>query len=191
MRLDRFDNRSFSRGRSALVEALWLVVQGLYVSTWLPGSALRAVLLRAFGARIGAGVRIKPGLRVKFPWRLSVGDHSWIGERVWIDNLAEVQVGSNSCLSQEAYLCTGSHDWQKDGFDLVTRPIIVEDQAWLCARASVGPGVTIGQGAVLTMGSVATTSLAPWQIYQGVPARPVRARRPAGTATNCQDSQTH
>ena len=176
MRLDRFDNADFRRGRPALVEALWLLVQGLFVATWLPGSALRVLLLRLFGARIGAGVRLKPGLRVKFPWRLCVGDHAWLGENVWLDNLAEIRIGDHCCVSQGAHLCTGSHDWTREGFDLVTRPIRLEDQSWICARAVVGPGVRVGQGAVLALGSVATHDLAPWQVHQGVPARPVRPR---------------
>jgi len=182
MRLDRFDNAGFSRGRPAFVEALWLIAQGLFVASWLPGSALRAAVLRLFGAQIGRDVRLKPGLRVKFPWRLTVGDHTWLGENVWLDNLAEIRIGSHCCVSQGAYLCTGSHDWDREGFDLVTRPIRLEDQAWICAPAVVGPGVTVGQGAVLALGSVATGDLAPWQVHQGVPARPVRARAQSGQA---------
>lgn len=177
MRLDRFDNAGFERGRPAWVEALWLVVQGLFVASWLPGSALRVLALRLFGAKIGCGVRLKPGLRVKFPWRLVLGERVWIGENVWIDNLAQVRIGSHSCVSQGAYLCTGSHDWRRDSFDLVTRPICLEDQTWVCAKAVVGPGVTLGQGAVLALGSVATGDLAPWQVHQGVPAAPLRARK--------------
>ena len=177
MRLDRFDNADFRRGRPALVEALWLVVQGLFVATWLPGSALRVLALRLFGAQIGRGVRLKPGLRVKFPWRLCVGDHAWLGENVWLDNLAEIRIGDHCCVSQGAYLCTGSHDWSREGFDLVTRPIHLEDQSWICARAVVGPGVRVGQGAVLALCSVAAGDLAPWQVHQGVPARPVRPRK--------------
>jgi putative colanic acid biosynthesis acetyltransferase WcaF len=180
MRLDRFGNVDFSRGRPALVEALWLIAQGLFVASWLPGSALRATLLRLFGARIGSGVRLKPGLRVKFPWRLCLGDHVWLGENVWLDNLAEIRIGDHCCVSQGAYLCTGSHDWASQGFNLVTRAIRLEDQAWICARAVVGPGVTVGQGAVLSLGSVATGDLAPWQVHQGIPARPVRLRSQNG-----------
>ncbi len=166
----------FSRGRPAALEALWLVVQYLVVSSWLPGSAHRRWALRLFGAKIGAGVVIKPRVRVKFPWRLEVGDHSWIGEGAWIDNLAPVRIGANCCISQEAYLCTGNHDWRRETFDLVTLPITVRDGAWVAARAVVGPGVVIGDGAVLGLGSVATNNLAAWKIYSGCPAREVGER---------------
>jgi putative colanic acid biosynthesis acetyltransferase WcaF len=65
---------------------------------------------------------MKPGLKVKFPWRLVIGDHVWLGEDVWIDNLAEVWIGDSVCISQGAYLCTGSHDWRDEAFTLVTKP---------------------------------------------------------------------
>lgn len=176
-RLQGYTTRTFSRGRPAAVEALWMLVQCLFVTSRLPGSAHRRLLLQLFGARIGRGVVVKPGARVKFPWRLSVGDHSWIGEDVWIDNLAPVTIGADCCLSQGAYLCTGSHDWSRSSFDLLTKPIVVHDGAWIAARAIVGPGVTVGEGAVLGLGSMATRDLAAWQIHLGVPARPVAGRR--------------
>ena len=70
-------------------------------------------MLTMFGARIGANVVLKPNIRVKFPWRLRIDDNSWVGQDVWIDNLAQVDIGSDTCISQGAYLCTGSHDWSK------------------------------------------------------------------------------
>jgi putative colanic acid biosynthesis acetyltransferase WcaF len=177
MRLDVYSTGGFSRGRPAWLEALWLLAQPLFLSSPLPGSRLRVLLLRLFGARIGTGVTIKPGVRVKFPWRLLVGDHSWVGEDVWLDNLAEIRIGSHCCLSQGAYLCTGSHDWSNPGFTLVTKSIVLEDQVWLSARSIVGPGVTVGEGAVLALGSIATRDLARWHIHQGAPAIPLKPRR--------------
>lgn len=167
---------TFSRGRPAIVEALWLLVQWVFVSSWIPGSIQRRFLLRVFGATIEAGVVIKPGVRVKFPWRLKVGAHAWIGEDVWIDNLAEVNLEPNAVLSQGAYLCTGSHDWTAPGFDLIVKPITIKSGAWVAARATVGPGVTIGEGAVLGMGSTTSQDLDPWTIYSGTPAVRVKSR---------------
>ena len=174
--LGNYSARGFTRGRPAIVEALWILVQALFVSSSLPGSGHRRLLLRAFGARIGAGVVLKPRIRVKFPWRLTIGEHSWIGEDAWIDNLAEVTIGADCCISQGAYLCTGSHDWASPGFDLITRAITLEPGVWIAARATVGPGVTAGRGAVLGMASAATRDLDPWTVYAGVPATAVRQR---------------
>jgi putative colanic acid biosynthesis acetyltransferase WcaF len=176
MHLADFSNRHFSRGRSRFVEALWLLVQRAFVSSWVPGTSYRRWLLRAFGAKIGKGVVVKPGVKVKFPWRLSVGDHTWIGEEVWIDNLADVTIGRNCCISQRAYLCTGSHDWSRPSFDLVTSPIHIKEGAWIAACATVGPGVTVGEGAVLSLTAVATHDLEPRTIYFGTRASPIRER---------------
>lgn len=174
--LSTYSVGNFVRGRPAFVEALWLLVQAVFVSSWLPGSWQRRAALRAFGARIGAGVIIKPGVRVKFPWRLTIGDHTWLGESVWIDNLAEVSIGADCCISQGAYLCTGSHDWSKASFDLITRPIRIGDHAWIAAGASIGPGVSVGEGAVLALASVATADLDTWSIYRGNPAAKTSSR---------------
>lgn len=176
MRLDSFDNRGFDRGASKVKEMLWLLCGWLLGSSWLPGAGWRASLIRLFGARIGQGVVFKPGVRVKFPWRLTVGDHCWIGEDVWIDNLAEVTFGDHVCASQGAYFCTGSHDWSKQSFDLIVKPINVGSHAWIAAKCVVAPGVRIGEGAVLGLGCVATNALEPWTIYAGNPAERVKSR---------------
>lgn len=176
MRLDQFDNSQFVRGRSRLIEVWWIVIRALFIDCWLPGSRHRVWLLRRFGATVGNGVIIKPRVRITFPWKLVIGDHVWLGEGSWIDNLDIVRIGSHVCISQRVYLCTGSHDWSSERFDLIVKSIEVKSNAWLCAASMVGPGVTVGEGAVLTLGSVANLSLEPWTIYQGVPAVAVKKR---------------
>jgi putative colanic acid biosynthesis acetyltransferase WcaF len=177
VRLRDFSNASFSRGRPKIIEAIWILASALLIASSVAGSAHRRLVLRLFGARIGSRVAIKPRVRIKFPWRLEVGDDSWIGEDVWIDNLEAVYIGSNVCLSQGAYICTGNHDWGSPTFDLIVKPVRVENCAWIAAKATITPGVTIGEGSVLSMGSVATSDLEPWGIYQGVPAKRVNQRR--------------
>lgn len=174
--LKQFSNAEWNRGRSILVETLWLFVSALLVQSRLPGSALRRMLLRLFGSKVGEGVVLKPGIKIKFPWRLEIGDHSWIGEDAWIDNLALVTIGSNACLSQGAYLCTGSHDWSSPTFDLIVKPITIGEGAWVGARSIIGPGVTVGDGAVLGLGSTTSKDLKPWCIYSGAPAEFVKKR---------------
>ena len=165
------DSSALVRGRSRLVEALWLLIGAPIVASRVMLSAgVRSAVLRAFGARIGANMYMKPGVKVKFPWYLTVGDHCWIGEDVWIDNLAPVSIASHVCVSQGAYLCTGNHDWSKPNLKLFTNPIILERGCWVGAKTVVAPGVTIHEGAVLTAGSVATKNLEAFGIYSGNPA---------------------
>lgn len=177
MQLDTFSSTGFDRGASRAVEAAWLVLSGILVASWLPGSSWRALLLRAFGAQIGEGVVIKPGMRVKFPWRLTVGDYTWIGEDVWIDNLAHVTLADHVCVSQGAYLCTGNHDWSSESFDLILQGINVETGAWIGAKSFVAPGALIRQCAVLTAGSAASGTLDPYTIYGGNKAIAVGSRK--------------
>ncbi len=176
--LGRYDNSWFDPGRSRFWQAAWFFA-GLPVlrSSWLPSSALRVRLLRWFGAEVGSGVVIKPGVRVKYPWRLKVGNHCWLGEDCWIDNLTRVELGTNVCLSQGAYLCTGNHDWSDPAFGLILGPITLENGSWVGARVFVAPNVTIGEHAVAAAGSVVTKSIPAWKVYAGNPAVFVRNRQ--------------
>lgn len=129
-----------------------------------------------FGTKIGKGCVVKPCVNIKYPWKLSVGDHTWIGENVWIDNLSMVKIGSNCCISQGAFILTGNHDYSSKKFDLIVRDVSIEDGAWLGAKATLCPGVTMKSHSVLTVGSVATADLEAWSIYQGNPAVKVKER---------------
>jgi putative colanic acid biosynthesis acetyltransferase WcaF len=171
LRLDRYDNSDFDRGASKLKEAFWVLCKCLFFLNPFPWpSALRTTLLRAFGAQIGGSVVIRSGANISFPWRLTVGDHVWIGEETMILSLAHVTIGSQVCISQRAFLCTGSHAWRRETFDLQTRPIIIEDGVWISAQAFVGPGVTIGSGSVIGAGTVATKDVPKNSMAKGNPA---------------------
>lgn len=174
MRLDRYEVNDFDRGTDRTTELFWMFMSAILVESWLPGSRWRVWLLRLFGASIGPGCVIKPRAKIKFPWRLSVGAHCWIGERVWIDNLAQVTLGDHVCLSQDVYLCAGSHDWSSESFDLIIRPINVGRHSWVCARATLAPGAVLGEGAVLGMGLLGTGRQEPWTIrtHRGTEPRP-------------------
>lgn len=177
VRLDNYRTDSYNPGAALWKQILWFFLgDALVRSRLLPGSALKVFILRIFGAKIGQQVRVKPGVRVKFPWRLVVGDYVWIGENAWIDNLATVTLESHVCLSQEVYLCTGNHDWSHSSFNLITGEIYIEEGSWIAARATIGPGVTVEKGAILSLGSVTGRSLNSMTIYAGNPAQPMKKR---------------
>jgi len=176
MHLNSYENLYFDRGRSKFVEIAWILVSAITFSTWLPGSWWRLILLRLFGAEIGVGCVIKPYVRVKFPWKLFVGDYCWIGENVWIDNLDTIALKSNCCISQGGYLCTGSHDWTKDTFDLIIKPIVICEHVWVGAFSRIGPGVVLGEGTVCTLGSVLGKSTGEWEIWSGNPCVKIKNR---------------
>jgi putative colanic acid biosynthesis acetyltransferase WcaF len=177
MRLDRYCLGTYTPCAPYWKQILWYFLGSpLLESYWLPISALKVLILRIFGAKIGQGVRIKNGVRVKFPWRLTVGDFAWIGEDVWIDNLAPVFVEKHVCLSQGVYLCTGNHDWNHPDFQLIPSPIHIQESSWIAAKSIIGPGVTVGRGAVLALGGVTGRSLESMVIYAGNPAVAIKKR---------------
>lgn len=175
--LASFNNSWFDPGRGVLVRILWCFASSLFFLSALPiPFSLKRSLLVLFGAQIGDGVVIKPRVNIKYPWNLQIGAHSWIGEGVWLDSLTMIHIGDNVCISQGAYLCTGNHDWSSAKFGLIVKPIVVEKNVWIAARASVGPGVTIRNGAILGFGAVACRDLDAWSIYTGNPAVKIRPR---------------
>ena len=162
IKLDRYSCAWFERGASRLKEILWIVTKCLFFLPPLPlPSSLRAALLRSFGAKIGKDPVIRSGVNISFPWRLELGDHVWIGEQVSILSLADVTIGNHVCISQQAYLCTGSHRFSSPTFDLSVRPITVHDHCWLAARSFLCPGVTIGTRSMIGAGVTVTHDVPP------------------------------
>jgi putative colanic acid biosynthesis acetyltransferase WcaF len=156
---------------------VWYLVKIVFFLSALPWpSALKRPLLRFFGAKIGAGVVIKPRVNIHFPWRLEIGAYSWIGEEVFILNFAPVRIGNHACVSQRAFLCTGNHDFRDERFSFRSAPISIGDGAWVGASVFVGPGVEIGDEAVVAAGSVALKSLPAGMICGGNPAE-ARSKR--------------
>lgn len=177
LNLSAFDRRSLQPGRSRFIQGAWFFLgRPLLRSPLINSYKIRCWLLRIFGASVGDRVHIKAGVRVKYPWKLAIGHQSWIGEDVWIDNVAEVVIGDNACLSQGCYLCTGNHDWSDVTFRLRAEAIVIENFAWVGAKAVIGPGVVVGEGAFLTLGTVAGKTVPPYEIHSGNPARFVRVR---------------
>lgn len=169
--LSKYDNSWYNPGGSVLKRIAWYFTNALLFKNHLnPVSGLKVRLLKWFGASVGKGVVIKPGVNIKYPWLLKIGDYTWIGEDVWIDNLANVSIGSNCCISQGAMLLCGNHNFKLTTFDLIVKPITIKDGAWVGAKSIVCPGVTIEKNAILTVGSIATKDLECDTINQGVPA---------------------
>ena len=177
IQLKAFDNTWYSSGRNKFVVAIWYMVNGIFLNSYLfPFSPFKVAVLRIFGAKVGKSVVIKPKVNIKYPWKLTIGNSSWIGERVWIDNLDDVLIGPNVCISQGAMLLCGNHNYNKTTFDLFTGKIHLEDGVWLGAKAIVCPGIVCKSHAVLAVASVATTNLEAFSIYQGNPAVKIKDR---------------
>ena len=157
---------------------LWCIVYHACFR-WIPPPfhPLRSMLLRMFGARIGRGCHVYPGARVWAPWNLVMGDGASLAPGVDCYNVAKVTLGRNARVSQRAFLCTASHDVDDPSMPLVSAPIAVGEDAWVCAEAFVGPRTRLGAGAVLAARGVALRDVPPWTVVGGNPARVIRPRR--------------
>jgi putative colanic acid biosynthesis acetyltransferase WcaF len=174
--LSSFDASGYKAGPKWKV-FLWYPFNYYFLHSTIPWPyRLKRMVLRAFGAKIGKGVVVKTRVRVKNPWRLCIGDYCWIGEDVWIDNLENVHIGSNVCISQGALLLTGNHDYTTSSFSYRLGKIRIEDGVWIGARSTVCPGVTCRAHSILTVDSVATKNLEWGKVYAGNPAQIVRER---------------
>jgi putative colanic acid biosynthesis acetyltransferase WcaF len=176
--LSLYQNTAYNPGGNGLKRFLWFYVNALIFKTSLvPVSAVKRSLLRLFGADIAKGVVIKPCVNIKYPWNLSIGQNTWIGENVWIDSLVQINIGANACLSHGATILTGSHNYKKQAFDLITNAVIIADGVWIGAGAIVNQGVIAASHSVLTAGSVANKNLDEYAVYQGNPAVKIRMRQ--------------
>jgi putative colanic acid biosynthesis acetyltransferase WcaF len=142
-----------------------------------PCHAWRSLLLRLFGATMGPNCHFYPGSQVHSPWNLVCEDQVTAGDGVEIYNPAPLRLGSHVILSQGAYVCGATHDFDDPAFPLLAYAMEIGPYAWVCARACVGPGVAVGEGAVLGLASVATRNLDAWTVYAGAPAVRIKDRK--------------
>jgi len=160
-----------------LIRLLWFIVSAVLMQSKLnPFSSFKVMLLRIFGAKIGKNVIVKPGVNIKYPWKLAIGNYVWIGEDVWIDNLDDVVIGSNVCISQGAMLLCGNHNYKKSTFDLMIGKIEIKDGVWIGAKSIITQNVVCENHSVLAVNSVASSNLDSYAVYRGNPAKKVGDR---------------
>lgn len=174
-----FSGRGYDKGRGVFVCGAWVALGQPIIRSVLCPAGVRSMILRAFGAQIGPGTRIRHDVTIHWPWKLSIGQDSWVGAGAWLLNLEPITIGSNVCISQWAFVCTGSHHAQDPAFEFDNGPVTVEDGAWVAARSTVLRGVTVGAGAVIGAGAVVVHDVPP---YAKVYPAPSVVRPPKGVA---------
>ena len=175
--LKSFSNPEYNPGAGMLSRVLWFIAGRMFINTYFPyPQFFKKMVLQLFSCKLGKGIVIKPKVNIKYPWLLRIGNNTWIGEKVWIDNLVQINIGDNCCLSQGAMLLTGNHDYKKSSFDLITGKINLEEGAWVGAQSIVCPGITMGSHSVLAVNSVLSKNSEDFGIYQGNPAVKVKER---------------
>ena len=152
---------------------VWLL---LFRSTPRSLHPWRCIILRLFGAKLGKAVHPYPSARIWAPWNLEMGDHSCLSEQVDCYCVDKIRIGAHATVSQYSFLCTASHDYTDREMPLVTAPITIGDHAWVTADVFIAPGVTIGEGAVITARSSVFSNIEPWFVAAGNPATAIKKR---------------
>lgn len=142
-----------------------------------PFNSWRLIWLRLFGCAIDGHPFVHPRARIEVPWNLKLGDRSCLGDRANAYSLGRIELKARSTVAQEAYLCTGTHKFDDPSLPLQTAEIVVGEDAFLCARAFVMPGVTIGAGALIGACSVVTDDMPEWTVCSGNPCKPIKPRK--------------
>ncbi len=181
---NNFDLTKFSvppnfRGKNIFIVQFWWFVQSVlfrlspqFMYSW------RSFLLRLFGAKIGKNVVIRPSVKITYPWKLEIGDNSWVGDNVNLYTLGKICIGNDCIVSQECYLCTGSHDYNKVSFEIFSEEICIGDSTWLASDVFVSSGVKIGCRSVVGARSSVFSDIGDDQVFKGSPASFVRGRAP-------------
>ena len=174
--LSKYQN-ALSR-RHQLVRLVWGLVWGVFARP-LPrsmGSGWKRFLLRLFGAKIHPTAVVYSSAKVYYPANLEMEAYSCLASDVDCYNVALIRLGANTTVSQGVYLCTASHDITNPLNPLITAPIVLEDQAWVGAKAFIGMGVHIGQGAVVGATASVYKNVEPWTVVGGNPAKFLKKR---------------
>tara|TARA_Y100001958_G_C21235739_1_gene562096 strand:- start:2189 stop:2671 length:483 start_codon:yes stop_codon:yes gene_type:complete len=155
--LSKFKKAEIYRGK-LIKYSIWYLINFFFINSFFPFSKIKIFLLRVFGAQIGNNVIIKDNVNIKFPDKLFIGNDVWIGSYVWIDNIDNVIIKDNCCISQGIYFCTGNHNFKKETFDLTSEEIIINKNSWIGAKSIIGPGVILKENSIFSLGSIITKS---------------------------------
>ena len=168
-------SRKYSR-KQMFARLFWGLLRPFFRFSPRPFFSWRRFLLRLFGARIGKDVHIYNSATIYMPWNLEIGDWSSIGEDAFIYNLGKITIGNKTTISHRAHLCAGTHDYTDKTLPLLKLPIVIEGNVWVCADTFIGPGVLVGEGAVVGARSVVVKDIKPWMVVAGNPAIFIKKR---------------
>ena len=164
--------------KNQIMRLVWTLVWGIFAKP-LPrslGCGWKRFLLRMFGAKLSSTAVVYSTTKVYMPWNLEMGDYSCLADGVDCYNVAPIKIGNNTTVSQRTYLCSASHDITKSNLPLTFSPIEICDSVWIAAEAFIGPGVTVGQGAVVAARACVVKDVEPWTVVGGNPAKVIKKR---------------
>jgi putative colanic acid biosynthesis acetyltransferase WcaF len=173
---DAYERPIFST-KNKIKRLLWQICW-MVLCKWTPSPLhnWRVLVLRLFGAKIGNTNFIYPNCKIWAPWLLETEDVVTIGPGVEIYNPGGIFLGHHAILSQDAYICGATHDYNSIDFTYLMKKIVIKPYVWICAKAIVLPGIQCDEGSVLAAGSIATKNMEGWMVYGGNPAKAIKQR---------------
>ena len=178
LKVDLSKYKNLLSKRNKMARFVWAIVWSIFARP-LPrsiGNRWKLFLLRLFGAKVNSKAVVYSSVRIYMPWNLEMDEYACLGPQVDCYNAAKIVIGAHATISQKAYLCTATHDIYNSQYTLITSPIIIKDQAWVAADAFIGPGVTIGEGAVVGARGCVFKDVEPWTVFGGNPAKFIKKR---------------
>jgi len=173
---DTYIGPSFSM-KNRISRVIWRVIYYIFFKySPIPFHEWRSIILRCFGAKIGQGVHVYPDVNIWAPWNIEIGDLSGIANGTTLYSQDIIKIGRKVVISQDSFICTGTHDYKDIGFPLRTKPINIKDNVWIASKCFIHPGVTVGEGAVVGACSVVTKDIPSWMICSGNPCIPIKKR---------------
>lgn len=156
---------------------LWQICWAFFCA-WTPKplNGWRLLWLRLFGAKIHGQPFVHQHARIAIPWHLTLHHRACLGDRANAYSLGEIEIQEDATVAQEAYLCTGTHQFDSPIRALQTAKIIIGPGAFVCARAFILPGVTIGARAIVGACAVVTRDVPPDVTVAGNPAVAVKSK---------------
>lgn len=153
-----------------------LEIVSIHLAFFVPSNSFRIFVLRLYGARIGRNCAVHHGLQVRAPRKLQLGNDCFIAENVVLDARGGLTIGAHVSVNSNAQIWTAQHDWRSPSFAYVSAPVTIGDRAWISARATILPGLDIGEGGVVAAGAVVSKGVDAWTLVGGVPAKKLAAR---------------
>lgn len=142
---------------------------------------LRYWIFKALLARLGAGSMIDYQTYFRYPWKISIGEDVWINRGCefygsMLAGNAHITIGDHCAFGPRVRVLSATHDHRRLDLPDTAASVTIGNHVWICAGATILPGVSVGDGSVVAAGSVVTRDVAPFSIVAGNPARFLKTR---------------
>lgn len=142
----------------------------------IPFPDVRMALYRAAGLDVHPTSNIMMRCFVLEARRIRIGPNCIIGPFTTLDGRATLTIGRNVNIAGEVLTIGGHHAVDSPTAEGILGPVVIEDNAWVAMRATILPGVTIGEGAYVAAAALVNRDVPPYTLVGGVPARKIRDR---------------